>query len=61
MLYGGNYDMQEVTIKVFPEFGEAYVAILLTEDTDSLELMEENVENWVSDNLINVQAWEFKF
>lgn len=59
MLYGGNYDMQEVIIKVLPEFGEAYEVTLLTENTDSLDTMKENIEMWINENLINVQVWEF--
>ncbi|HHT98199.1 MAG TPA: hypothetical protein GXZ90_09945 [Clostridiales bacterium] len=56
MLYGENNDMQEVTIKVLPEFGEAYEVTLLTEDTDSLDKMRENINIWIENNLINVQA-----
>lgn len=58
-IYEENRDMQKLNITILPEFGEAYEISFLVEDTDNGDIMQENINTWIEDNLINVQAWEF--
>lgn len=46
----------QVTIVVLPEFGDAYeVSLSVPDDRDDADF----INDWMNDNTINVQAWEF--
>lgn len=47
---------RSVTIRVLPEFGNAYNVALTIDDVFDAE---EQVDVWINDNLINVQDWEW--
>lgn len=48
--------MRDITICVLPEFGNAYYVTLAVDDRFDVE---EQINEWMDDNLINVQDWEF--
>lgn len=48
---------REVTIKVCPDYGNCYYVILVIDDRFDAE---EQIDDWMNDNLINVQDWEWK-
>lgn len=43
-------------IKIYPECGDAYIVIT----PDSVGTPEE-IDNWIAENLLGVQFWEYNF
>lgn len=52
-----SHHESEVTINVFPEFGNAYCVTLTIDDMTDAEAQ---VNTWIDNNLINWQMWEWK-
>ena len=50
-------NIREITIKVFPEIGNAYK---VTIDIDYNKDIEEQVDSWIDENLKLVQTWDFE-
>lgn len=50
-------DTKMVAIDVLPELGKSYIVFV---PISSYVDMEEQISNWINDNLINVQCWAIK-
>lgn len=56
--YGSTGDMQLAHIKVYPDTGEAYEVFFPVTDTDDLTRQEEEILDWVTENLVNATMYD---
>lgn len=52
-------DTKMVAIDVLPELGKSYIVFVPIPIISYVD-MEEQINNWINDNLINVQCWAIK-
>ena len=55
--YGSSGNMQLAHIKVCPNCGEAYELYFCVTDTDDTERQEEEISEWVAENLKGVESY----
>lgn len=56
--YGSAGDMQLAHIRVYPSTGEAYEVFFPVTDTDDLTRQEEEILDWVTENLVNATMYD---
>ena len=59
--YGKTQDMQMPLVRVFPDIGDLFYIKCCVTDTDNLEAINKEVEQWIDYNMFNISHYELVF